>query len=180
MRDSLAGCLLVAQPGLLDPNFRETVVLLCAHDRGGAFGLTLNRPLEIAVRDVLPDWAPYVEPDAMLFRGGPVEPASAFGVVLDPSHAAGERIVGDLCLFDLSLGPEAARGVTALRIFSGSAGWAPGQLEAELLDEGWRVVDATTRDVFGAEPAALWADAIRRPVSQRATLPHIPSTPSQN
>lgn len=180
MRDSLAGCLLVAQPGLLDPNFRQTVVLLCAHDRGGAFGLVLNRPLEITVQAVLPAWGTRLGPDDVLFHGGPVEPDSAFGIARDPSRTVGEHIIGDLCQIDLSREPEASPGLRAVRAFIGCAGWAAGQLEAELLGEGWRVVDPAPDDAFTIRPATLWAEALQRPVSARATLPHVPAAPSQN
>ena len=59
-------------PQLLDPNFHQSVILLCEHGASGAFGLVLNRPTEEPVEDHLPDWAPITTEPAVVFVGGPV------------------------------------------------------------------------------------------------------------
>ena len=74
---SLRGRLLVATPTLKDPNFDRTVVLLVAHEAGGALGVVLNRATEVPVSDVLGSWGELAGDPAVLFEGGPVQPESA-------------------------------------------------------------------------------------------------------
>src|SRR5690606_29589593 len=77
---SYAGRLLVASPTLRDPNFARTVVLILDHDHTGTLGVVLNRPLEVEVRDVLPDWTGDVSAPGSLFGGGPVATDSALAI----------------------------------------------------------------------------------------------------
>src|SRR3712207_8303408 len=75
--ESMTGRLLVATPTLKDPNFDRTVVLLVAHEVGGALGVVLNRATEVPVSDVLGGWGDLARDPAVLFEGGPVQPESA-------------------------------------------------------------------------------------------------------
>ena len=70
MSQPATGRLLVATPNLEEPNFRRTVILLCAHSEEGTFGLVLNRPLPERVADHLPEWGEFVSEPSVLFRGG--------------------------------------------------------------------------------------------------------------
>src|SRR2546423_12424413 len=74
-----AGQLLIAGPALLDPNFRRTVVLVIEHSEEGALGLVLNRSSESTVGEVAPELEPVVDPDSVIFMGGPVQPS---GVII--------------------------------------------------------------------------------------------------
>jgi len=80
----LVGRLLVATPSLRSPAFSRTVVLLLDHGDEGALGVVLNRPMEVEVAAVLPDWQPYVTEPGVLFQGGPVALDSALGLVSVP------------------------------------------------------------------------------------------------
>ena len=71
------GTLLVAAPQLLDENFRRSVVYVIHHREEGTLGVILNRPSEVAVSDVLPQWAPHASDPQSLFVGGPVEQRTA-------------------------------------------------------------------------------------------------------
>jgi putative transcriptional regulator len=75
--ESLTGRLLVATPSLKDPNFERTVVLLVAHEDGGALGVVLNRATEVPVAEVLEGWGPLAGEPAVVFEGGPVQPEAA-------------------------------------------------------------------------------------------------------
>src|SRR5512134_295679 len=75
--ESLVGQLLVATPVLRDPNFDRTVVLLVAHENGGALGVVLNRATEVPVAEVLGPWGTLAEEPAVVFEGGPVQPEAA-------------------------------------------------------------------------------------------------------
>ena len=77
--DSLQGQLLISGPGLVDPNFRRTIVLVGEHNEEGALGVVLNRPAPVTVAETVPPLAELVAPEERLFVGGPVQPQSAPG-----------------------------------------------------------------------------------------------------
>jgi putative transcriptional regulator len=181
----LVGRLLVATPVLDDPNFRRTVVLLLDHNGEGALGIVVNRPLEVEVSAVLPTWQPYATAPGRLFQGGPVALDSALGVVAVPGDDKGplgvKRIIGSLGLVDLDIPPQIiARGVAGLRIFAGYSGWAAGQLEKEIAEGAWYVVDAESRDPFTDTPQSLWRQVLRRQRGDLAFVSTFPENPAMN
>jgi putative transcriptional regulator len=181
----LTGRLLVATPRLDDPNFRRTVVLLLDHGEDGALGIVVNRPLEVDVSAVLPNWQPYATAPGRLFQGGPVALDSALGVVAVPGEDAEpegvRRIIGSLGLVDLDTSPHGvAGGVAGLRIFAGYAGWSAGQLEGEIGEGAWYVVDAEPRDPFSDRPQSLWREVLRRQRGELALVSTYPDDPSHN
>ena len=185
MRGAYVGRLLVATTVLDEPTFRRTVVLVLDHNDEGAMGIVVNRPLDVDVSAVLPDWQPYVTSPGRLFRGGPVQVDSALGVVAVPGDSAEppgvRRILGSLGLVDLDTAPEAvARGVSGLRIFAGYSGWGPGQLEREVAEDAWYVLDAEPRDAFTDRPDQLWRDVLRRQRGELAFVATYPDEPSRN
>lgn len=169
---NLTGKILIAMPGMSDPRFRRSVVLICAHSEEGAMGLVLNRPLpEIAFGDLLEQLG--IEADDGLRRvevrfGGPVEPGRGFVLHRVPEHGddpEGRLRIGRALamtttrdiLEDLAHGegPEAA--VLSL----GYAGWGPGQLEDEMLANGWLTGDGADELIFGGDHEAKWPAALR-------------------
>src|SRR5438105_6601856 len=88
--ESLQGQLLIASPGLFDPNFRRTVVLVTEHTDEGAAGLVLNRPSPAAVTDVVPQLEALAEEEEPVWLGGPVQPDAVLvlGEFVDPDDAA--------------------------------------------------------------------------------------------
>ena len=181
----LVGRLLVATPVLDDPNFRRTVVLVLDHNDEGALGIVVNRPLEVDVSAVLPVWQPYATAPGLLFQGGPVALDSALGVVAVPGDdeepVGVKRIIGSLGLVDLDIPPEIiAGGVAGLRIFAGYAGWGAGQLEGEIAEGAWYVVDAEARDAFSDAPQQLWRQVLRRQRGDLAFVSTFPDDPSLN
>ena len=191
---SMAGRLLVATPGLLDPSFRRAVVLLLDHTTsGGALGLVVNRPTEVDVEAVLPAWQRFVTPPGRLFRGGPVGLDGALGLVSVPGSAGGpaavadadplgfSRLVGSVGVVDLDAPPEVvAPGTAGLRVFAGHAGWSPGQLEDEIAEGAWYVLESEAGDAFTDAPEALWARVLRRQRGLRALVASYPDDPSAN
>jgi putative transcriptional regulator len=180
------GQLLVASPALTDPHFARAVVLVLDHDDDGALGVVLDRPSELAVREVLPGWADIVDPPPTLFAGGPVSTGSALGVaVLVPGTASAplgwRRVFGDTGLLDLDTPLEVlADALAGLRIFAGYSGWSPGQLEAEVAEGAWFVVPAQPGDLLCAEPEQLWGRVLRRQGGRLALLATFPADPLQN
>jgi putative transcriptional regulator len=183
---SLRGKLLVATPKLLDPNFVRTVVLLCFHDENGAFGLVLNRPVETApLREHLPEWTEAAADPAFVFSGGPVEPSHAFGLArLRPTAEAPSEgwteIIDGVGIVDLSRPGALLPLLQAVRVYAGYSGWAGGQLEGELAEGAWFVVDPRAEDIFTPEPAILWRTVLRRQRGQLAMFAWAPMDPRLN
>ena len=181
----LIGRLLVASPTLVDANFRRSVVLMLDHGEDGALGLIVNRPMDVDVSSVLPAWQPHTTAPGRLFQGGPVQLDSALGLVAVPgsgSQPIGVRLlIGSVGLVDLDAPPEVvAPGLAGLRIFAGYAGWSGGQLETEIGQGAWYVVDSEPRDAFTDRPERLWPDVLRRQRGRLAMMSTYPEDPSLN
>jgi putative transcriptional regulator len=191
---TLTGRLLVATPALGDSNFDRSVVLVLDHDEDGALGVVINRPTPLDVAEVLPFWQPLATEPGVLFQGGPVALDSALGLALVPGDDDDEplgwrRVVGRVGLVDLDVPPEVlAAEVTRLRIFAGYAGWGAGQLEDELAEGAWYVVDARfggpgpddPGDPFTDEPEELWRSVLRRQGGDLAMVSTYLDDPSLN
>ncbi len=183
-----AGQLVVATPALADPNFSRTVVLLLqADEEDGALGLVLNRPTGTGVDEVLPDWAPLSASPPVVFSGGPVQPQAAvclghrrLGGPLVAAYAEVEGVPGaSIGTVDLDAAPgDLALAVDGVRLFAGYAGWGAGQLEAEVEEGAWWVIDALPADAFDGRPEDLWARVLRRqgpPIAFAASYPDDPT-----
>ncbi|MFI9200031.1 YqgE/AlgH family protein [Streptomyces sp. NPDC053048] len=203
---SLTGRLLVATPALADPNFDRAVVLLLDHDEEGSLGVVLNRPTPVGVGDILESWAALAGEPGVVFQGGPVSLDSALGVGVVPGEAhdrpadltegddpAGprsgrrpdpigwRRVHGAIGLVDLEAPPELlATELGSLRIFAGYSGWGPGQLEQELVEGAWYVVESEPGDVSSPDPRQLWRAVLRRQRNELAMVATYPDDPSLN
>ncbi len=183
-RESLAGQLLVATPTLHDPNFERTVVLLVAHESGGALGVVLNRATEVPVSEVLGGWGSLAGNPPVVFEGGPVQPEAA--ICLARSRPGAEpkgfsQVSGPIGTIDLSRDPDTMREtLEGVRVFAGYAGWDGGQLESEISGGSWFVFDALPSDAFFPQPDDLWAMVLRRQGGLTAAVAHYPADPSVN
>jgi len=183
--ESLTGRLLVATPALRDPNFERTVVLLVAHEDGGALGVVLNRATEVPVAEVLGNWGALAGEPAVVFEGGPVQPEAAICLARTRPGVEGlagfNRVSGAVGTVDLSGDPDTLRaGVVGVRVFAGYAGWEPGQLEAEIETGSWFVFDALPGDAFAQRPDDLWGMVLRRQGGLTAAVAHFPADPTLN
>jgi len=177
--------LLVATPQTGGEVFRRSVVLVLHHDEDGAQGVVLNRPLAAPVSSVLPPWQDYVTDPPKVFQGGPVALDSALGLVTVPGdfhEPMGVRLLfGGIGLVDLDIPPlVVVPEVAGLRIFAGYAGWSSGQLEQEIRDGGWYVVESEARDAFTSEPESLWFTVLRRQRGHLAFVASLPEDPTMN
>lgn len=182
--ESLTGRLLLATPALEDPNFERAVLLVLDHDEDGALGVVLNRASEVPVDQALTGWQDLAASPRVVFGGGPVEPTAVVALGAATAGARGddwEPIVGRVRIVDLRDGPViAAAEIDRVRVFAGYAGWAPGQLDAELAAGAWVAVDAEPADVFVADPDRLWRDVLRRQSGQLAMMATFPDDPALN
>ena len=180
MAPSLSGRILIARPEFHDPDFDAALTLILEHSDEGALGLVLNRPSDLSMADAFPEWEELSASPGVVFAGGPVD--------LDALIALGrsKRSDGALVLgahpVDLDAQPALvlAEGVSNVRIFAGYAGWAAGQLEGEIANHGWWVVDGEIDDLFTDDPAKLWARVLQRQGGELQWYAHFPPDPSLN
>ncbi len=185
--DGLIGRLLVASPRLGDPNFERSVVLLLDHGPDGALGVVLNRPTGLPVDEILDVWRDQAlaAPPGVVFRGGPVSPDAVIGLarteLVDVDDSVWRLVLDGVGTVDLAVAPdEQPVPVAGVRMFAGYSGWSPDQLEDELAEGAWIVLDAVVADVFTAEADALWHDVLQRQGGKLALLAAYPPHPSVN
>lgn len=162
------GIFLVAKPGMVDPRFQRSVVLVLAHSDKGTLGLIINRPTDVPLSRVLPDLQ---TPDAerhALFFGGPVGMDMLIFLVRSgapPEHArhvmtdvyfSVDRDTLEQLLTKHKAGSE-------LRLYIGHSGWGPGQLAAEIARGDWLLARADSATVFEKDLQTIWPQLIDRP-----------------
>ncbi len=153
-QDNLGHHFLVASPYLEDPRFHGTVVYICEHSEQGALGLTVNRPLDIHLGEILEQLdMEGGELDLPVFSGGPVQPERGF--VLHKPDSNWQHTVltsPDLALTtsrDILMAIGADEGPEQFLVCLGYAGWSEGQLEEELAGNAWLTCPATPELLFG-------------------------------
>ncbi|MGZ4334067.1 MAG: YqgE/AlgH family protein [Gaiellaceae bacterium] len=178
--DSLQGKLLVSSPALVDPNFRKTVVLIAHHDEDGAMGLVLSRPSDVPAVEAVPVLEGIPGAEGPVFVGGPVQP-EAFMVLaeFDDVDQAAAPILGELGFMPADAEPDELA-IRRLRLFAGYSGWAEGQLEAELAEDSWIVVDAVPEDAFADDPDELWRTVLHRKGGPFSLMENMPFDPGLN
>lgn len=159
---------LIAMPGLADPNFAQTVTYICSHDASGALGIVINRPMELTLGELLEHiHLPQPERTALrdhpVFSGGPVQPQQGFVLhsplgdwdsTLEVTESLGLTTSSDI-LQALEAGKAPGRMLVAL----GYAGWGPGQLENEMVENAWLSGPADPDILFDKPVAERWAAA---------------------
>jgi putative transcriptional regulator len=168
---NLTAMFLIAVPSLKDPNFERTVVLICDHTKDGAFGLVINRILLNSFVPLLGglDIKECVV-DLPVFYGGPVKPEQ--GYILYPpslcrslpkgSYYPSIKINDDLVMTtakEILIDIAAGKGPRQFLFTLGFAGWAPGQLEYELMIDGWLVAPVNNKIIFDVPVSERWKAA---------------------
>jgi putative transcriptional regulator len=187
--DGMRGRLLIASPNLRGPTFSRTVIAILEHTDDGALGVVLNRPGDTPLAAVAPSVAELASEPAVLFSGGPVEPQAAIALGMLPTGspaaempAEGWRpVVPPLVTVDLDHDPLIlASAMRGLRVFAGYAGWGAGQLESEIEQGAWYVVDSLPVDPFFSQPDQLWTAVLRRQPWPLSAIAHFPLDPTLN
>jgi putative transcriptional regulator len=186
METALKGRLLVATPALVDPNFFRTVVLIVEHNDDGAAGVVLNRPSEMELDETpLDTWRGAAADPALIFVGGPVSPTAAVCLARMSSapHAESgwQPVIDGLGVLDLDRNIDDVRtNLDRLRVFAGYAGWTGGQLEREIEEGSWYVLDADPEDALSSQPGGLWRFVLKRQGGQFALVANFPADPAMN
>jgi putative transcriptional regulator len=172
---------LIAGPGLLDPNFWRTVVLVGEHSEEGALGVVLNRSSETPVDEATPELSSLADAMGNVHVGGPVQPSAV--VVLADFVAPGPHdtlVVGSVGFLPAEVDPDELGELRRARVYVGYAGWGPGQLDGELDEGSWIVEPARVDDVFTDAPDELWGAVLRRKGGPFGVLASMPPDPSRN
>ncbi|NNM52864.1 MAG: YqgE/AlgH family protein [Pseudomonadales bacterium] len=161
---------LLAMPGMLDPRFVETITYVLHHDDEGAVGLVINRPTELTIQELLtevalPAQAPLRWPEARVLSGGPV--AQHVGFVLH--HQGGTwmstRVLPDELYLtssrDILQALAEGRGPDDYLVALGYAGWGPGQLEQEIVQNAWLSCPVDQQILFHLPMEQRWQAAAR-------------------
>lgn len=167
---SLKGRLLIAMPTIGDKRFARTVIFMCAHSpEKGAMGLVVNKPVDgiefhslfaqLNIDEVSID-------ELAIHYGGPVEPSRGF-VLHSPDYDDGDvaSVTDEVSLtatLDILRDIAAGRGPERRILALGYSGWAPGQLENEIKENGWLVAEADDALVFGDDLDAKWSQALAK------------------
>lgn len=166
----LEGKLLIAMPGMGDPRFERSVIFICAHSEDGALGLIVNKPSpQLSFEGLLKQLDLDVgrpRRDIRIHFGGPVD--NGRGFVLHSGDYAGDASTlrvsaefGMTATLDVLEAIARGQGPENALLALGYSGWGPGQLESEILDNGWLSCDATPDLVFSGEDHEKWAAALK-------------------
>ncbi|WP_087209621.1 YqgE/AlgH family protein [Yoonia vestfoldensis] len=166
----LTGKLLIAMPDMADPRFAKSVIYICAHSDEGAMGLIVNKPqLQISFTDLLDQMQlPHTAatPDIRVHTGGPVETARGF-VLHSTEYTSGQGTlevgggIGMTATMDVLEDIAAGRGPAQAMLALGYAGWGAGQLEQEILQNGWLTCDPRDDIIFGRTNGDKWSSALK-------------------
>jgi len=161
---------LIAMPGLEDPNFSRGVTLLCQHNDDGALGITINRPSEFTLSELLSQVGLRCEEERLagqqVFDGGPVHRERGFVLHSPDRRYESSLPVGPDILIttsrDVLEDIAAGRGPERFLVALGYAGWGAGQLEEEMRDNAWLNVMADAELLFDLPVEQRWASAVAR------------------
>lgn len=161
--DTLTGSFLLSTPQMPDPRFAEQVIYICSHSHEGAVGIAINKPdFSVTLQEVLAT-NNYPVPDGLnspVYIGGPVEPNAAFILYGSEYHTDQHLEVSSTVYMTRDtrvledIGND--RGPERFLFIVGYAGWGPGQLEGELLREGWLTVPAEDSIIFDVPDEEKW------------------------
>ncbi|MGH8253033.1 MAG: YqgE/AlgH family protein [Steroidobacteraceae bacterium] len=165
--NSLANNLLVAMPSLADGHFAQSVTLVCEHSDKGALGIVLNKPLEMKLGDVLAqmklDASDQKTSELPVLRGGPVHTDRGFvlhrpGGAWDSTHKISEQVQVTTSR-DVLAAIARGEGPRDAFIALGYAGWEPGQLEQEILDNAWLSLPVNEQLIYEVPFEQRWQAA---------------------
>ncbi|SNX71017.1 putative transcriptional regulator [Cereibacter ovatus] len=166
----LSGSLLIAMPGMADPRFERSLVLICAHSPEGAMGLVINKPVsDLSFAGMLDQLKIPRSPngrDIRLHLGGPMERGRGF-VLHSPDYmSVGATMLvsgrfGMTATVDILEALARGQGPSSALMALGYSGWGPGQLESELQRNDWLTAEAPADLVFSDDDQGKWTSMLR-------------------
>ena len=183
MLQPASGRILVSEPSLTDRFFAHSVVLLAEHDSEGSFGLIINKPSDIRLSQITDDFPGF---DPQLFLGGPVKVENLYFI-----HTKGEDVEGSLKILDGLYWGGNVRKIKEMihentltkddiRFFIGYSGWQPSQLEKELSEKSWLVLNTSADEVLKVNSENIWRKILVSMGEEYAPWVNYPDDPQMN
>jgi len=177
------GRVLLAEPFMLDQNFKRAVILLCEHEMDGSLGFILNKPLEMTVNELIADFPTF---DAPAFYGGPVKTDTIHYI-----HNVGDLLEGSKRIargvywggnFDQlkSLIKSGLIEPQDIRFFVGYSGWDFGQLAEEMKLRSWVVANMDVNYIFNSKIKKLWQNIMRNKGNAYSVIAQMPEVTISN
>ena len=179
----LQGQILVARPLFNDGDFKRSVVLLAEHNKLGSLGFVMNKPMHIALKDVVSD---VYNLNIPVYYGGPVAQNQLFYV-----HTAGKEITESIHIqqnyywsgnFNQIIEGLKSKTIqpSQIRFFIGYSGWGAGQLQKELKEKAWGLLNSTTTELINKHPDDIWPEQVSRLGANYKVFANIAQEPSLN
>ena len=178
------GSVLISEPFLDDDYFSRSVIFLCEHNEDGSFGFVLNKYVENEIAEMIGE---FPKIDSKLGVGGPVDTSHLFYL-----HSLGERVPNSTIMANgLSIGGkfESVKElinldpslIKSIRFFIGYSGWDNGQLEKELEQKSWIVLNGISNDlIMDSNNDEIWKDIMQKLGGKFKVMSKFPKNPSDN
>ncbi|MEM9822310.1 MAG: YqgE/AlgH family protein [Bacteroidota bacterium] len=167
----------MAEPFMLDPNFKRSVVLLCEHETDGSLGFILNKSLDMKINDLITDFPDF---DARVYYGGPVQTDTIHyihnvGDLLENSNEIVPGVFwgGDFDKLKFLVSSKLIEPHN-IRFFVGYSGWTVGQLKDEMRFGSWVLGEMNSNYLFRTEPDGLWQQAMEHKGDSYSVIAQMP------
>jgi len=177
------GSILLAEPFMLDPNFKRTAVLLCEHSEDGSIGFILNKKLDMRVDDLVKGFPPF---NAQVYFGGPVQTDTIHyihnvGDLIEDSRKIGDGVWwgGDFDQLKFLISSELVTPEN-IRFFVGYSGWSEGQLQEEMEIGSWVTANMHPNYVFKSRPDSLWSQIMSNKGDIFTVIANMPDSVTYN
>jgi putative transcriptional regulator len=177
------GKILISEPFLNDFYFKKSVVLLAEHNEEGSFGFIINKPIKIKASELLKDFADF---EPKIYLGGPVKTDTIYAIhSLGKKIPDSKKIINGLywggnveVIFELM----SAKKINAedISFYIGYSGWSANQLNNELNEKSWIVLNPTIEQILTKTPENLWSEKLKTMGSEYAIWANPPVSPSLN
>ena len=177
------GKVLLAEPFMLDPNFKRSAVLVCEHGGEGSIGFIMNKPLRMNVDDLIEDFPEF---EAEVFFGGPVQTDTIHYVhnvgnlledsvkVIDGVYWGGDFEKLKFLITSQMIKPE------NIRFFVGYSGWSEDQLKDEMVFGSWVIAEMDSNYLFKSDPDALWKQVMNNKGKVYSVIAQMPDPVNWN
>ena len=177
------GRILISDPFLPDPNFKRSVILLVSHDEEGSLGFILNKTVEINLDETELN---INNQEHKMYFGGPVQSSDLFYIHRMGKEIEGSEVVKDGIFWGgafSSIEEKLKQGGISesnIRFFIGYSGWESKQLEKEIEEDSWLVIESNLEDILEGNPKDLWKEILREMEGKISVLSTFPEDPNLN
>ncbi len=178
-----SGKVLLAEPFMLDPNFKRSAVLLCEHNKEGSVGFIMNKPLNMQIDELIEDFPEF---DSEVFFGGPVQTDTIHyihnvGSLLDDSIWIADGVFwgGDFEKLKFLITSHLIQPHN-IRFFVGYSGWSEGQLKDEMIYGSWVLAEMDANYLFKSKPNHLWKQAMYNKGDAYTVIAQMPDSSNWN